>query len=329
MKRTLTAAVAICAIAALFVTFGCNPGSDEVVKLKKEITDRETTIKQMRTEAGLKEDALKQCRTELELLRQAGPPSAQAGARKVAWEEILRNSKKMLKDDGKYACLYAVLEKTDKDSAVAATRALEDKGYRVEPAPWDGVIRVSSPQEVRTELVMFKKVNMVQNTRSLGDAELKEVAETDGVKSVWPQSVLYFPATFSANAGPKSLFIDVKVIALPSEFFEEEKDRIDLAEFDRYDGGGAQVILPRVLVKYYNRFFRYSEGWNLEYEKNLNGQFFYLQLASSALLGIEAKPVKPIDLKAVGFTDRVTDLTIIVKPEVVDDWNKRMFDKKE
>jgi hypothetical protein len=202
----------------------------------------------------------------------------------------------------------------------------------VEPSPWAGILRVSSPQKAREEWVVVDKVMLVKNTKVLNDDCKAEIGKMRGVKSVWPQSILFFPAAIGKSNPGINLFIDVKVIALPPEFFEAEQARLDLKEFVRYDGGGAQVIVPRIVVEYFNRFIRFTDGYNLEYERTLTekglnekARFLVVRLASSAFYTFTDAPENTINVKVVGYTDLVKDITIIVDPKVVDDWNKRLF----
>jgi len=313
---------------ALCLSFGCNSNTDKINQLEQAIAARDDKIREMERAGAEKDGQIKQLLEEIDELKQSAPAAGETPTmRKVKWSKILANAKRMLAEDGKYACFYVVLQKTDADSVTAATQALADKGYKVGPSPWAGVLIASSPQQAREELVLG--IMTVRNTKALNDDGLAEIRAVPGVKSVWPQSILFFPATIGKNIPGKSLYIDVKVIALPPEFFEEEKDRLDLTEFARYDGGGAQVIVPRTVVEYFNHFFRYTEGLNLEYEKSLPDQFFKVHLASSSLFAIQDKEMREIDIKVVGYTDRIKDVAIIVSPEVVDDWNKKLFESGE
>ena len=316
MKRVLMGTVLL----SLWLLFGCNSSSDRIRELRQDIARKNERIEQWESE-------LHKAREDNEKLR-----ALPRKGKKIKWAKIRQHAKTMRKTDGKYECFYVVPEKTDASSVEALSQTIIGKGYKVEPTPWEGVVCVSSPEKTVAKIVLFRKVNTVEKTRPLNDDNLDEIRSIDGVKSVWPQSVLFFPATvWLKTIGDRKAFeIDVRVIALPSEFFEEEKDRLDLEEFNRYDGYGAQIILSRKFIEHYGRFSRFSEGWSPEYEKAIRERDVYLKLglASSMVFDMGTKSL-PKDLKVVGITDRIKDLAIIVKPEVVDDWNKLLFEKKE
>jgi outer membrane murein-binding lipoprotein Lpp len=316
MKKVLMGTVLL----SLWLLFGCNSGNDRTRKLQRDIAERDERIEQLESE-------LHKAKKDNEKLR-----ALPHGRRKIKWAKIRQHAKTMRKTDGKYECFYVVSEKTDTGSVEALSQTIMGKGYEVEPTPWEGVVGVRPPEKTVTRLVLLKKVNTVEKTRPLNDDNLDEIRSIEGVKSVWPQSVLFFPATvwLQVIGDWKAFEIDVKVIALPSEFFEEEKDHLDLEEFNRYDGYGAQAILSRKFIEHCGRFSRFSEGWSPEYEKALGEGKVYLKLdlASSMVFDMGTKSL-PKDLKVVGITDRIKDLALIVKPEVVDDWNKLLFEKKE
>ena len=324
MKRFVLGVVLI----GLCLSFGCNMNTDKINQLEQAIAARDDKINEMEKAARDKNGQIKQLRAAIdEMNANAAAQGETPTLRKVKWSKILANAKKMRDEDGKYDCFCVVLEKADADSVAAATQALTDKGYKVGPSPWAGALMASSPQQAQQEVSFpLPPIATVKNTKALNDDSLAEVRAVPGVKTVWPQSVLFFPAAIGQDIPGQSLYIDVKVIALPPEFFEAEKDRLDLAEFARYDGAGAQVIVPRIVVEYFNRFARYTNGLNLEYETSLANKYFKVRLASSSLFAVTDIKMKPIDIKVVGYTDRVNEVTIIVSPEVVDDWNKRLFE---
>ena len=321
MKNLILSATVL----SLYLFLGCGSNSDRVRKLEKDVAEKERIIKTLQADHAEKDKMVEQ------LLARLNEGSNTSGGRKLAWETVYRNAKKMQKNDGKYACFYTVLENADAEGVKAVTETLVAKGYKVSPTPWDGVIEVGSPLKVVPVLVFLKKINTVRNIKALNDDNLREIRATEGVKSVWPQSAFFFPAKVWLIIPPdKRIEVDVKIIGLPPEFFEAEKDRLDIKEFSRYDGGGAQVIMPAAFMDYYTAFYRFSEGWKLDYEKSFKNEeiYFKVDLAASTVFDVETNPVSR-DLKVVGITDRIDTLAVIVKPEVIDDWNKTMFDKKK
>jgi hypothetical protein len=314
------------ALVALCLSFGCSSSTDKVRELEQQVADKDKQIKELKKAGADKDDEIKV------LTERLRSPSRASSLREVKWSKILENATKMQKEDGKYEWFYVVLEKADAESANDVREAAKEKGYEVASTRWDGILKVTSPKEVSIVSVMLvTKIPTVVNTKPLNDNELAEVTAIPGVKSVWPASAVFFPVTFGKDIPGNKLHVDVKVIGLPPEFFEAESDKLDLVDFNVYDGKGAHVIVPRVFVEYFIRSFRYTDGYKLEYEKSLHEEpfrYYKVRLASSSLFAITPDVREEIDVKVMGCTDLIDDMTIIVIPAVVEDWNKRLFEKK-
>lgn len=314
------------ALVALCLSFGCSSSTDKVQELEQQVAEKDKQIKELTRAGAAKDNEIK------DLMEKLQSPGRASSLREVKWSNILENATKMQKEDGKYAWFYAVLEKTDAESVAAVKDAVKEKGYNIAPTRWEGIFKVTSPHEVRTEWMLVTQKDILVNTKPLNDANLAEISAVPGVKSVWPATTVFFPVTIGKELPGRRLFIDVKVIALPPEFFEAEKDRLDLKDFATYDGHGAQIIVPRVLVEYFMRSFRYTDGYNLEYEKSIikpDNRYFKVRLGSSLLFAITPDVWQEVDVKIVGYTDLIDDMAIIVVPEVAEDWNSRLFAKGE
>lgn len=189
------------------------------------------------------------------------------------------------------------------------------------------------------------------------DAEARaELARLPGVEAVHPQVFSSFPVSISAHLLGRSVYTDVALEGVtaewladdvPPEDFQWDATRWEQArqEIERGESGGrggsrrslaareiapgppVPAVLADSLIALFNAGFARSHGLPRIGPKTLEGATLRGVLGSSSFERAAGPPLR-VDFEVVGFSSRVSPLTLAVPYDALERWN-RIFARRE
>lgn len=144
-----------------------------------------------------------------------------------------------------------------------------------------------------------------------------------GVREAYPQAMSAFPVTVSASLLGRGFRTDVALEGLPADWLAPEIPAASFQWSPREDGEGEPipVVLSDALLALYNAGFAKSHGLPRLGRDSVRGLELRTILGDSSFGRAPGPPIRA-RLQVVGFSSKVSPLTLAVPFDVVDHYNR-------
>jgi len=159
----------------------------------------------------------------------------------------------------------------------------------------------------------------------LDKTAIEKISNISGVKEVYPEIQFNEFASLEAGILGFSFITDAMLFGLPEEFLKEDIPECAEIPCDTWHTNAPPypAIVPRKLLDMYNFALAIPQGLPLLNEKNLIGKKIMLYPKYSTFFPEVNKKTEEIELKVVGFSDKVNLIGVTLPYEFVQDLNKK------
>jgi len=159
----------------------------------------------------------------------------------------------------------------------------------------------------------------------LDKSAIDKISSISGVKKVYPEIQFNEFASLEAGVFGFSFLTDAMLFGLPEEFLKEDIQGCTEIPCPTWhtDKSPYPTIIPRKLLDMYNFALAIPQGLPLLSEKNLIGKKIILYPKYSTFFPEASHKTEEIELKVVGFSDKVNLIGVTLPYEFIQDLNKK------